>query len=103
MKSYSLRILSVFVTASLVGASSPSSPFSQSKKWGIQVVGSIPRGGDASYTSLCEDVKGSITQRATQEVRFFTLLLHEIYQLACFDSPTFSSVVIIHPKPQTNK
>lgn len=32
------------------------------------MVGSIPRGGDASYTSLCEDVKGSIIEEANKEI-----------------------------------
>lgn len=34
----------------------------------MQAVGSIPRGGDASYASLCEDVKSSIIEEASKEL-----------------------------------
>mmetsp|Transcript_13579 Transcript_13579/g.16487 ORF Transcript_13579/g.16487 Transcript_13579/m.16487 type:complete len:309 (-) Transcript_13579:228-1154(-) len=37
--------------------------------WGTtQLVGSIPRGGDASYGSLCEDVKSSIIAAANKQI-----------------------------------
>jgi hypothetical protein len=57
MNRLSLLISSIFLTSTLAATSS-SRPV-----WGM-----IPRGGDASYSSLCEDVKSSIIEEASKEI-----------------------------------
>lgn len=54
-------------SAILIVCADASSPFN-TKSWGI--VGNIPRGGDASYSSVCEDVKSGIVAQASKDVSY---------------------------------
>mmetsp|Transcript_25723 Transcript_25723/g.38502 ORF Transcript_25723/g.38502 Transcript_25723/m.38502 type:complete len:305 (-) Transcript_25723:293-1207(-) len=58
--------LSSFLILSSISCLVSSSPISRPSAWGV--VGSIPRGGDASYATLCEDVKSSIIEEASKEI-----------------------------------
>ena len=54
--------------------------FTTTSSWGL--IQNIPRGGDASYSSVCEDIKSSIVDQATKKVRpvlmFESCIMHDI-------------------------
>ena len=58
-----VRLSSIIFSSFILGASSRQT----SSPWGV--VSSIPRGGDASYTNVCEEVKCGIIEAASKEVR----------------------------------
>mmetsp|Transcript_8909 Transcript_8909/g.13082 ORF Transcript_8909/g.13082 Transcript_8909/m.13082 type:complete len:304 (-) Transcript_8909:149-1060(-) len=59
--------LSTLVTAICVAYAGATRTFTSTSSWGL--VENIPRGGaDASYSSLCEDVKSSIVDQASKEI-----------------------------------
>lgn len=58
--------LSTLVSSICIAYASANRGFASSNSWGI--VSSIPRGGDASYSSACEDAKSSIVEKASKEI-----------------------------------
>jgi len=67
------RLSNIVSAICIAYAGASRSSFATTSSWGI--VGDIPRGGDASYSSVCEDVKSSIVEQATMKVRSFEILV----------------------------
>jgi hypothetical protein len=64
-----VKLTNLLSAISVAYASANKSSFTTSsvKPWGL--VENVPRGGDASYSSVCEDIKGSIIEKASKKVR----------------------------------
>jgi len=58
--------LTTLVSAICIAYAGASGSFTTTSSWGM--VQNIPRGGDASYSSVCEDIKSIIVETATKKV-----------------------------------
>ena len=63
--------LSNLISAICIAYAGASRTFTTSSSWGM--IDNIPRGGDASYSSVCEDVKANIIEKASKKVRLTPL------------------------------
>ena len=73
--------LTGLASAICIAYAGASKSFARTNSWGI--VHNIPRGGDASYASVCEEVKSTIVEQTTKEVSLYLLkhfkLIHEFH------------------------
>lgn len=89
--------LTSLVSAICIAYAGASKTFATTGSWGI--VDNIPRGGDASYSSVCEDVKSTIIEQASKEVSYFTLLHFQtsLWMFILFGGSKLMLILVLSP------